>query len=375
MTGMSLGDELIEQMKAYERVSQFNTQCLLKENEFERTELVSDADGMCYIRKYLDVDEGRIHPYERLVGVDAPFIPKVISTSRIADKLVVVCEYVAGTSLEQLAKEQGPVSDDLTRTFMSCLADALSFLHAFDGGPIIHRDVNPSNIIVNTQGAWLIDLGIARAYDKGAQQDTHLWGTAGYAAPEQFGFGQTDARSDVYALGKVLLFMLTGHADARPDELASLHARHVVKTATALDPRQRYGSVQLMKADYLGIHQLNTPAAREARKPLFDGLLLAWRIVGTLLMVLLTVGFFISASKNPLPAYVTVNVVIWLFFCAVPWFVTTNMFGVLERISWFGGRRWLSALVIVAASVVVLFVFSAVWMAAGLPWPPSTSAA
>ena len=375
MTGMSLDDELIEQMKAYERVSQFNTQCLLKENEFERTELVSDAGGMCYIRKYLDVDEGRIHPYERLVGVDAPFIPKVVSTSRVVDKLVVVCEYVAGTSLEQLVKEQGPVSGDLARTFISCITDALSFLHAFGGVPIIHRDVNPSNIIVNTQGAWLIDLGIARAYDKGAQQDTHLWGTAGYAAPEQFGFGQTDARSDVYALGKVLLFMLTGSPDAQPDELASMHARRVVKVATALDPRQRYGSVQLMKADYLGIHQLNTATAREARRPMFDGLLLSWRIVGTLFAVLLTMGFAMSAVKDPLPAYIVVYAVLWLLFCIVPWLATTNMFGILDKIPWFGGRRWLCAMVIVAASLTVLFVFTGIWMAVGLPWPTGTAAA
>lgn len=372
MTGTTPGDELFEQMKAYEHVSQFNTQCLLKENEFERTELVSDPDGVCYIRKYLDVDEGRIHPYERLVGVDAPFIPKVISTSRVADKLVVVCEYVAGTSLEQLVKEQGPVSDDLARTFISCIADALSFLHAFGGGPIVHRDVNPSNIIVNTQGAWLIDLGIARTYDKGAQQDTHQWGTAGYAAPEQFGFGQTDARSDVYALGKVLLFMLTGNPDAHTDELASLHARRVVKVATALDPRQRYANAANMKDAFLGLHQANAVVSRAGT---LDTIWNIWRIAATAVAAVLLIAFVAVGVGTGVPALAIAYMGVYLFCIGVPWLALTDAFGILRRLGWFGGRRWATAVVLIMLSIAALFVFVGVWMVVGLPWPSGTVAA
>lgn len=364
-------DELSEQMAAFERASRFEMRCLLKENASERTELVSDAAGTLYVRKYLDVEEGHAHPYERLVGIDVPHMPKVVEASRIADKLVVVSEHVVGATLEQLVAEQGALSDEVARMLLSNVADALSFLHGLAGGPVIHRDVNPSNIIVNTRGAWLIDFGIARTFEQGARQDTRLWGTAGYAAPEQYGFRQTDARTDVYALGRVLAFMMTGREDAGVDDVPSAWARHVVKTATALDPRRRYRSVGLMKADCL--------RARQLRAEVADGTLrrrvwVAWRVAATAVVLLLALGVGISISKDPLVPHVIVNVVLYVLFCAVPWAATTNMFGVLDKVPWFGARRWAAALAIVALSFAALLVFAAFWMGAGLPWPTSAPA-
>ncbi|MDD6566909.1 MAG: hypothetical protein PUF11_09045, partial [Parafannyhessea umbonata] len=99
-------------------------------------------------------------------------------------------------------------------------------------------------------GAHLIDLGIARMRVDGASHDTTRLGTWGFAAPEQYGFAQTDARSDVFSLSRVLAYALTAAdpADASFDSAAQesplvLPAlREVIKKATAFEPSARYQS-------------------------------------------------------------------------------------------------------------------------------------
>ena len=102
------------------------------------------------------------------------------------------------------------------------IACAVGLLHGGlgEGAPVIHRDLKPSNVMVVggknglPRSFVLIDLGIARTWREGAEADTTRLGTRSYAPPEQFGFGQTSVRSDVYALGAVLWFCLTGEDPA-----------------------------------------------------------------------------------------------------------------------------------------------------------------
>lgn len=77
---------------------------------------------------------------------------------------------------------------------------------------ITHRDITPSNIIIGFDGVVkIIDFGISRLHKENAKHDTQVLGTEGYAAPEQFGFKQSDCKTDIYALGVLLNYMLTGH--------------------------------------------------------------------------------------------------------------------------------------------------------------------
>lgn len=122
-----------------------------------------------------------------------------------------VCrEYIEGISLEQYILKTRITQNILTDIAIK-LARAMQSLHGLEP-PVIHRDIKPSNIIVKEDGdIALIDLGISRVFKENETADTTFWGTEEYAPPEQYGFQQTDVRSDIYSYGVVLTWMLTGN--------------------------------------------------------------------------------------------------------------------------------------------------------------------
>ncbi len=297
-------DELAREMAAFDATRAWSTEELLKESPMERTELVADAAGQRYIRKYIDLagtrDEGESpggadaagnaaaeswggsgaagegrdgarerHPYEMLSEIGCPFLPHVRFAEVVADKLVVVTDYVPGCDLRALVEGSGPVAPARARRMLRCMCMALSALHEAARRPIVHRDVNPGNIIVHGEVAVLVDLGVARVYRDDAAHDTRLLGTAGYTAPEQYGFRQTDARADIYSLGMVVRFMLTGREPGERISAGELPAplAAVVETATRLDPARRYASVRAMHADLEAAFDEVAPASPEAAAP------------------------------------------------------------------------------------------------------------
>lgn len=231
------------------------------------TELVvfEGANGAAlgpFVRKRMPRSEGLGSAYEALfelqqAGKRFRHLPRILDCYRTSDELIVISEYIEGATLEELVHRDGG-GLAFARVAFPAVCDAVAELHGFANPPIIHRDVKPANIIVsNTPDgitAMLIDFGIARRYREGTDADTVRFGTRAYAPPEQFGFGQTDVRSDVYALGMVLLFCLTGKEPTgqptaetlAPQAIASDIAAIVLK-ATAFDPAARYASARELK--------------------------------------------------------------------------------------------------------------------------------
>ncbi len=111
---------------------------------------------------------------------------------------------------------------------------------------IIHRDITPNNVMVDYEGnIKLIDFNISRERKQSASRDTTVMGTAGYASPEQFGFTQTGFGADIYAMGVLLNFMLTGKM---PNEkLCSGKYASIVKKATQIKEEDRYSNVHQME--------------------------------------------------------------------------------------------------------------------------------
>jgi serine/threonine protein kinase len=92
---------------------------------------------------------------------------------------------------------------------MHQLCECLDSLHKLNP-PIIHRDIKPENIIYHNNKVTLLDFGIARFLDSKKSKDTLILGSVGYAAPEQFGFQQSNPQTDIYALGKLMNYLLNG---------------------------------------------------------------------------------------------------------------------------------------------------------------------
>ena len=188
---------------------------------------------------------------------DHPAIPRIVDLVDEDGTLYVIMDYVEGRALSAVLAADGPQPEDEVVNWGLQLCDALEYLHRRTP-PVIYRDMKPSNVMLKPNGlVQIIDFGIAREYrDDGgsvtaAMGDTVQLGTRGYAPPEQYGgSGQTDARTDVYALGATMYTMLTGKNPAEPpyqilplrqvDASLSPALERVVAKATQPDPADRY---------------------------------------------------------------------------------------------------------------------------------------
>ena len=219
------------------------------------------------------LDEARIASHIRHPGVVS-----VLDIVVLGDEPLLVLEYVHGESLSQLLEARSPDEPTPLPVVLRIVVDALEGLHAAheatnaEGTPllIVHRDVSPQNIMVDSEGrARIVDFGIAKAMERPrADVDTgELLGKLAYAAPEQIAGATVDRRTDVWAIGVVLWELLAGRrifADARPPEIAhrivaidapppsegsascpcALDA--IVGRALQRDPEQRFGSADAM---------------------------------------------------------------------------------------------------------------------------------
>ena len=233
----------------------------LKATQSESTQVVYRKDERGrrgvgpFVRKCFTDGTGRGSAYEKILSAQTQnrrleHQPIIYDFEHVGDRLEVVMEYVQGPTLRERAATEG-AGPQLASKVMPQLCDAVSELHERFDRPIIHRDIKPTNVMFRGEQLLLIDLGIARTYDEGATRDTVRYGTPGYAPPEQFGYGQTSVRSDVYALGMTLAFCLTGQDPTNElREREFVHARipkrlrPVLVRATQFDPEQRYASVR-----------------------------------------------------------------------------------------------------------------------------------
>lgn len=141
--------------------------------------------------------------------LDHPALPRIVDIIDNGGTIFVVMDYIEGESLDKVLKEYGVQPEKLVIGWAKQLCDALSYLHG-QKPPVIYRDMKPANIMLKPEGnIKIIDFGIAREYKEQSLADTTVLGTKGYAPPEQYS-GQTDARSDIFALGMTMHHLLTG---------------------------------------------------------------------------------------------------------------------------------------------------------------------
>lgn len=154
-----------------------------------------------------------------------------------------LCEFVFGNNLDKIVYTKMGVDPKIAEKWMVQLCNGVETLHQKN---IIHRDITPNNVMIDYEGnIKLIDFNISREKKQNASRDTTVMGTAGYASPEQFGFTQTGFGADIYAMGVLLNFMLTGKM---PNEkLCSGKYASIVKKATQIKEEDRYSNVYQME--------------------------------------------------------------------------------------------------------------------------------
>jgi len=146
-----------------------------------------------------------------------PMLPRIVDIFEDRDCIYIVEDFVEGITLDGLLKQQKKVDEPQGLQWLRDLCSVLTYLHGQRPHPIIYRDMKPSNIMLQPDGSLkLIDFGIAREYKQESNADTTYIGTKGYAAPEQFGKAQTDARTDIYSLGVTMYHLLTGKSPYEP---------------------------------------------------------------------------------------------------------------------------------------------------------------
>ena len=177
--------------------------------------------------------------YQKLKEMENPYIPSIYRLLERNGQLFIIEEFIDGRTLADILRYDGKLNEKKAIHVLQELCECLRPLHK-EG--IIHRDIKPSNIILTkSNSVKLIDFGIARMVKETDGADTELLGTKGYAPPEQYGFGQTDARSDIYSLGITIRRMLGS------DYHGCLGK--VLQRCTALDPENRYASVDELLQD------------------------------------------------------------------------------------------------------------------------------
>lgn len=180
-------------------------------------------------------------------------VPLAADCFRQEQTVYLVRSYLPGQSLTRYLDRTGPCDEASCRQMGLKLLSLLDQLHRMDP-PIIHRDIKPDNIIVGPTGdVGLIDFGIARQYKPHRDSDTRIMGSSVTAAPEQYGFAQTDERTDLYALGATLIWTLTGSYDRDSLEAApvSRQLKGVLRKCTAFSPEDRYPTAAALR-DGLG---------------------------------------------------------------------------------------------------------------------------
>lgn len=187
-----------------------------------------------YVKKILDVYN--IDIYKTLVDHPLIGIPQIIEYFEIDDQLIVIETYISGHSLAEVI-----ASTTLDLPSIVCyvkeLCNILSKLHT-NNPPIIHRDIKPSNIIITEHNhVVLLDFNAAKYFSDNTNNDTVLLGTQGYAAPEQYGFGSSTPKTDIYALG-ILLKELTESLSDVPPVIDA-----IITKCIKLNPSDRYDSV------------------------------------------------------------------------------------------------------------------------------------
>ena len=226
--------------------------------DFEGLECLSASDGYetilvkdkktgelciakCYsiehpLYRQTEPDELRIIKHDR--------IPSFICEYKDDKSRCVVREYIKGRTLDEIAKERA-FSEEEIYSIIEQILEILEKLHS-NIPSIIHRDIKPQNIVISDdEKVYLIDFGISKIFTGENTNVTTVFGTRDFAPPEQYGFSETDSRSDIYSLGVLFKWLITGDVKKAPEKTSKYYK--IIEKCTAFDPNDRFKTASDVK--------------------------------------------------------------------------------------------------------------------------------
>lgn len=228
----------------------FLTECIrsdyILEKELRRTErgsIILVRHTQSHTPYVFRCFRGSAEVYRKLLFLDCPNLPCIYEAAEKDGQAAVLEEYIEGDNVQDMLKGS-LFSESETRSIVQGICRGLWVLHKHGA---VHRDIKPENVILRGEDAVLIDFDASRIFKAEHTADTVVLGTTGFAAPEQYGMGQSDRRSDIYSLGVLMNVMLTGQHPSR--KLAAGKAGRIISKCTMMDPAARYDSVvELLEA-------------------------------------------------------------------------------------------------------------------------------
>jgi hypothetical protein len=234
----NLPEQITDRFALVYRIGRFEEKYLLTEN----------ASGDDYVLKRLSNagDDSTVNEAALLRGLRHAGLPTFEPEIETESGTYILRRYIEGIPLDEYLDENTRLAAGQVVDIALRLCGVLCYIHS-QSPPIIHCDISPSNIIYNPSdgGVTLIDFGIARNYDDDASGDTVYAGKLGYMPPEK-GHSQTDGRSDIYSLGRVLRLCLTGTTDGEA-KIADGGLARIVLKCTAFSPKDRYKSAAALE--------------------------------------------------------------------------------------------------------------------------------
>jgi len=217
------------------------TVCLAEQTELEK---------LFIIKRLLIGSEAEERFYwetQILKHLKHPRIPLLYDIQKDGDYYYIVEEYVDGESLKSVVRRR-TLSTSTAIRYAIQLCDILEYLHGHDTGEILYLDCQPDNILLSEDRVFLVDFGNS-VYTESFARRNYRYGTVGYAAPELYEKGgRVTASTDVYGVGALLYYMLTGKSPltdkSLKEEKISLKVKKVIEKCMRHNPRQRYSSIK-----------------------------------------------------------------------------------------------------------------------------------
>jgi len=205
---------------------------------------VKDSEGTLYVAKVFK--KTYKHPlYESLSKLSHENMPLIHEVTLREDYFYVIEDCIAGRTLKETLDNNGVLNKKEVLGILMQLCDVLAYLHN-QPTPIIHRDITPTNIMITNEGiVKLIDFDIAREHKGEAVSDTEIIGTKYFAPPEQYGFSQSDPRTDIYALGMLMTVMMTNTYEVQ--RLKDAQLASVIERCMMLSPDKRFQTVKKLR--------------------------------------------------------------------------------------------------------------------------------